>query len=243
MMRKIFSLFALSISLQLFSADIKSIDIVTDEWENCTNKDGTGLYIDILKEVFQPEGITVNVKFEPYSKAIETLSKGKADLTIGTYKDEVENAVYPKWHFGADDVVACFMKGKIKNWAGEKSLEGKKVVWMREYDYNEYISVKMEELENVDKRESGINLILKDRADFFLDNQTDLLKTIKSMNLDITKFEIKLVKYIDLYMCFANNDRGKQLASIWDKNFQKLLNSGKIKELFKKWGMLFTYNF
>lgn len=235
-------LFSLSL-VSLFSQEIKSIEVYTDKWEKCTNEDGTGLYFDILRTVFEPEGIKIVYKIVPYSKAVDSVTKGKADVALAVYEGEIENAIFPKWHFSADDIVACYIKGKLKEWEGERTLEGKKVSWMREYAYNEYLDVKMKISEIVDKRENGINLLLKDRLDFFLDNEMDLKATISDMKLDMNKFEIKLVKYLNLYIAFVNNERGKKLAEVWDKKFPEYLRTGKIKVLFKKWDGLMWYNF
>ncbi|HOV15660.1 MAG TPA: hypothetical protein PK771_15335, partial [Spirochaetota bacterium] len=76
----------------LFSQEGKQILIVTDEWEGTTNKDGTGLYFDIIREVFKEDGYTFNIKFYPYARSVYLLERKEADLVIGPYKDEVKNA-------------------------------------------------------------------------------------------------------------------------------------------------------
>jgi len=54
---------------------------------------------------------------------------------------------------------------------------------------------------------------------------------------------MKFVMGIKMYMCFVNNERGKELSLIWDKRMKKLIENKKILELFKKYNMMNEYSF
>jgi polar amino acid transport system substrate-binding protein len=200
------------------------------------------LYFDIIRAVFEPEGVKVSRQLMPYARAVETVQTKKADAVVGTYADEVDGAVYPKWHFSADDVSALTLKGGAVKITGEKSLQGKRVAWLRGYDYDDYIEQKMT-VTVLDKRDNAINMLLRKRIDVFLDNPADTTATIEEMKLDMAKFDLKVIKYLDLYLAFAGTDKGRALAKIWDKNFKKLLDSGKLKVMFKKYDMMSVYHF
>ncbi len=73
-------IFNLSIGF-VFSQNISEITVVTEEWEDCTNKDLSGLYFDILREVFEPEGISLNIRFEPYARSLETIKSNRPILS------------------------------------------------------------------------------------------------------------------------------------------------------------------
>lgn len=233
---------ALAAGAPVFGQNITSISIVTEEWEDCTNADGSGLYFDIIRAVFEPEKIKVSFQLMPYARAVETVQGKKADAVVGTYADEVDGAVYPKWHFSADDVSALTLKGGPVKIADEKSLAGKRVAWLRGYDYGDYIDQKMT-VTVLDKRDNAINMLLRKRIDVFLDNPWDTAATIEEMKLDMDKFDLKVIKYLDLYTAFAGTDKGRALARIWDRNFKKLLDSGKLKSLFEKYDMMDVYHF
>lgn len=246
MLRVKFFTFLLIFNLSIvfvFSQNISEITVVTEEWEDCTNKDLSGLYFDILREVFEPEGISLNVKFEPYARSLETIKSKSADIVVGVYKDELENVIYPKLHFGADDVVVCFMKEKNIRWNGEATLKDSVLSWIRKYNYNEYLSIKPKRIEIVDKRDSGIKMMMKKRVDFFIDNSYDMEATIEEMGLDRSLFDIKFIKFLNLYFCFVNDEKGKRLANMYDKNFKTLIQNGKIKKLYEEYEMLANYNF
>jgi polar amino acid transport system substrate-binding protein len=238
----IIALFVLAAALPAFSQKITSINLVTEEWEDCTNADGSGLYFDIFRAVFEPEGIKVAYQFMPYARSVETVQAKKADAVVGTYKDEVEGAVYPKWHFSADDVSALTLKGGPVKIANEKSLQGKRVAWLRGYDYDDYIDQKMT-VTVLDKRENAVNMLLRKRIDVFLDNPWDTTATIEEMKLDMKQFDLKVIKYLDLFLAFSGTEKGRALAKIWDKNIKKLIDSGKLKALFEEYDMASVYHF
>jgi polar amino acid transport system substrate-binding protein len=244
-MKLTYFIFIISIMLVPFSAyseKIDSINIATEEWEDCTNSDLTGLYFDIIRAVYDPEKIKLNAKILPYARSVEEVKSKKADAFIGSYINEVKSVLYPKWHFSADDVEACFLAGSGKSWAGEKTLAGKKVAWLREYNYDKYLAPALSPV-IVDKRENAINLLLKNRIDYYLDAKSDIEATIEEMGLDRKKFDIRLIKYLNLYVCFADTPKGKSLRTIWDKNMEKLIKSGMLKPIFEKWDSLDLYNY
>ena len=71
-----------------YGQDITSIDLVTDQWDDCTNADETGLYFDIVRAVYEPEGINVNIQFASYDESKEIVLGGKADALIGPYPEK-----------------------------------------------------------------------------------------------------------------------------------------------------------
>jgi polar amino acid transport system substrate-binding protein len=233
-------IFCLFSGFALFSQQ-DTLSVVTEEWEDCTNKDETGLYFDIIREVFSP-AYAIKIGIMPYTQSIKKVQDKNADMFLGSYLDEVTKVIYPKWHFAADDITVVYLKDSIKKWDGEKSLAGKKVAWIRGYTFNDYIKVKMT-VSIQDKRDFAINMLTKKRIDFFIDNLSDITSTIEGMKLDTGRFKTDLLMHLDLYIGFIDSDRGKSLAAFWDREFGKKVKNGKIKELFKKWDQLYDYNF
>jgi len=226
----------------------KTILVVTESWQNGTNVDGTGLYFDIIRAIYEPKGYTVKYKIMPYNRSTNLVKKGDADIVIGVYAGELDGVLFPKWHFSSDLISAFFLKGS--SWEGEKSLNNKKVVWMRGYSYDSYISTPMK-FSEVDDRAIALQLLKSKRIDYFLDSPDDTLDFIKSSSsskspklvFTPSDFEVKKVKALNMYTCFVKSEKGAHLVKLWDKEIQKLISSGKIKELFKKWDQIDYYNF
>jgi len=228
--------------ISVFGEDIKQITIASEEWENNTNNDGTGLYWDIIRKIFDFEDIKLQIKIVPYARSVHMVKTQNADAWVGSYINEEPLALYPKWHFDADIVSALFNKNKFTNWQGMASLNNKKVGWVRGYDYNQYINVKME-IHEVNSRESGLKLLAKDRLDVLLDAIVEIQNALNNkefltqIGFNKDEFRIEKLLQLNLYLAFANNERGKHFSAIWDKNFPILLKNGTIKALFDKYKM------
>jgi len=236
----IFSFF-LSVNC-VFGADIKQLNVASEEWENNTNKDGTGLYWEIIRKVYEIDNIKLKIKIVPYARSVHMVKTQKVDAWVASYIDEEPFPIYPKWHFDADVVSALFKKNKFPEWKGVKSLVNKKVGWIRGYDYNEYIDVKMT-IDELSSRKSAFGVLLKDRIDVFLDalveikNELSKKDYLNKIGFHINDYRVEKLLQLNLYLAFAKNDRGKQLSKIWDKNFPVLLKNGTIKKLFDKYQM------
>ncbi len=221
------------------SEPISKIELTSEEWEGDTNPDGTGLYWDLIRSIYEPVGIEVNFKIVPYERSIHLVKQQKADAWVGSYRDEEEFALYPQWHFDADVVTAIFMQDRFPNWAGETSLKEKNVGWIRGYSYDEYLEtpVKKHELNN---RKSGLSMVSMGRLDAFLDAEADLKDALKKPEIqknigDTNKIRMEKVMQLNLYLGFADSDRGRQLMQIWDDRFPELLKTGVIRKLYTKW--------
>ncbi len=229
----------------VFADDIKTFYVVCDEWEGYTNKDGTGAYWEIVKAVYEPLGIKVKTRVMPWKRAVVTVVNKRADALLGDYyyKDkEGKEYLYPKWHISIEDpIVAVFKKGTIKDWEsrGIKSLAGKRVVWLRGYDFDKTLlnGIGVEKHE-VTKHIQGIGMVDIGRMDVFLDYRYDTTPVAKKAGIDLDKhYETKIAKPGDkLFVAFANTGRSKKLIKIFDERITKLAKSGKIAKIYLKWG-------
>ena len=231
--KKIFILLLL-LNFQLFATQTpKEIFIVTESWEDLTNKDGTGLYFDLARMIYEPAGISVKIKIYPYKRSSRMVEKKRADIWLGSYLDEEDYAIYPKYYFDHDIVTAMFKKEKFPNFDGVNSLKDENVCWMRGYDYDEYITVPIKKNERND-RKSILDSLEKDRFDIFLDAKFDMSDAIERFNFDTTEYGFYEILRFKLYPAFRNDERGKRLKDIWDRNFKAVLDDGSLKKLYIK---------
>lgn len=222
--------------------NITHIVLASEEWEGATNKDGTGLYWDIFRAVYEPENIKVQTEIRSYSGSVELVKQQKADALVGAYKDEVAGALFPQAYFGTDVVQAVFKKGKVPEFKGQETLSGKNVAWIKGYAYNEYLDVPVVKNE-FDQREDALRVLDRDRVDFFLDARDEIHDVVEKGLLDPGKYEIVTVLKLKLYLAFANNGKGQKLKEIFDTRFPQLVASGEIKKLYEKWNAADSYDF
>ncbi len=44
---------------------IKTVNVVAEHWPDYTNRDGSGVYFELVKAVFEPQGIQVSTQILP----------------------------------------------------------------------------------------------------------------------------------------------------------------------------------
>lgn len=54
----------------------RQIHLVSEEWLDYTNADGTGVAWDVLRKVFEPAGVKVLTQSAPYSRAVGLVKRG-----------------------------------------------------------------------------------------------------------------------------------------------------------------------
>lgn len=237
-MKKLFITILLSVmALQyaLSQEEITHINVASEEWEGATHKDGSGFYFDLLRAVYEPLGIAVRPNVVPYSRSVKLVESYRADCWVASYLHEEEFPVYPKNHFDLDIVSVLFKSEKTPNWQGELSLEGKRVGWVRGYNYDEYFSVPVQKVE-VNNRKSAMSMLKMDRVDFFADAEMEIQAAINRQEFDMTGFQLETLFRLKLYMAFANNKRGIKLAHLWDQQIEALQQSGALRTLYEKAG-------
>ena len=202
--------------LQLLSAQtLKEINVVSESWPSLTNKDGSGLYFDIVRMVYEPLNIKVKIKIYPYARASMMVDKKLADVWLGSYLDEEDYAIYPKYSFDQDVVTAMYKKEKFPSFKGLEDLRNKNVCWVRGYGYDKYIEVPMLKNERND-RKSILHSLQKDRFDFFLDDKYDMQEAITRLKFDTSGYSfVELLKF-NLYPAFRDDAKGKELNAIWN---------------------------
>ena len=225
---------------EALTTNVKDISVVSEPLPGLTNEDGTGLYWDILRAIYEPAGIAVKFEAVPLKRAQMMIGDQSADAMLGHYRGDSKDFIFPQWHYSAQNICAIFKKGRL-NWNGQHSLVGKRVAWIRGAEYDKYLSVPVVGDEKSDH--VGPLLMLNvDRIDVFLDDRAELLKTfqvsadrLKKEGFASENFQIEDVLELKLYPAFADTPRGRKLAEIFDDRMPQLLSSGKLEALFKQW--------
>ena len=141
----LFSLFLMSYGQTNAQTDppaYNEIKLVSDSWHNLTMENGTGLYFDLIRKVYEPMGIKISIKIVPYARSVDMVKTGAADAWVASFMNEQPFPLYPKWHFDRNKQMVLYSKSSGTTFSGMKSLENKKVVWLRGFNLDKYLSVK-----------------------------------------------------------------------------------------------------
>jgi len=220
---------------------ITTIHVVTPAWVNQTHEDGTGLFFEILRKVYEPVGITMQFEIVPWKRAKMMIDTNQADARLAIVRTGSEQLM-PQYPLYVDYTVAIFKKENIREWKGIKTLDGKHAVWMRGYNYqNNFpfrnITLKWGEINNPDQ---AWQMLEKDRTDVYIDALIDVKPYIKQHNIDMTPYRLEILYRRNAYVEFAHSQRSEKLIEIYDRRILELLNSGELENMFEKWGVPFT---
>jgi len=227
--------------LRTADSDSNEINIVGLGLEGLIDESGLGLYGDILRAVYEPLGILVEFIDVPAKRAMIIIQNNEADAMLGSLKGEVENVLYPQWHYSADIVSVIYKKNKFQNWQGQETMKNNDVGWIRGYNYERHLYIPVNKSE-VEKTYQSLLMLTKDRVQFTLDNRFNLKNVLTRNKARLLKegfeereYQIQELIRIKQYLAFANTEKAASFRKIFDERIPQLLHSGELKSMFEKW--------
>lgn len=214
------------------------IRLVSEEWADYTNADGTGVAWDVMRKVFQPAGVEVVPQSAPYSRAIGLVKRGEADAWVGSYKDESEDNLYPRWHFDVDHIYALGLASKPAPTLA--TIGDYRLAWVRGYAYGKYLP-RVREYREIQRREGILPMLEHDRVDFYVDAMTEVDYVI-GQSSQPDRFRRTHVVELPMYLAFARSERGEALRDVFDKRMAELVRSGELKPIFERWKQPYPFD-
>ena len=207
------------------------IMLASEEWNDYTNKDGTGLAWDVLRQVFEPAGIKVQTRSVPYTRSVGLAQRGEVDGWVGSYRDEAEGVLYPHWNFDSDHIYALGLASTPAPTVA--TLGNYRLAWVRGYKYEEYLP-NVHRFNQIERRDGILPMLQHARADFYIDALTEA-KYVLNQAGDPSKFALTHIAELPLYIGFADNERGRALMGVFDQRMAALVKSGELKAIFEHW--------
>jgi polar amino acid transport system substrate-binding protein len=217
-----------------YASDIKRIKIVSQEWLGYTNGDGTGLYWEIVKAVFQPLNVPLTLEVLPWKRAKHLVRKQEASAYLGDYfYPNADAFLYPQWHLSVEeDVIVVFARGSL-DWEDQQlsSLVNKKVAWIRGYGFEKgFLKDIPLELVEVDSAEQGMKLLKKGRVSALIDYPSSMASSeLLATDAFVTEVAKKGEK---LYVVFSNTESSNTLIEMFDTHMPQLIQSGELKQIY-----------
>jgi polar amino acid transport system substrate-binding protein len=207
------------------------IHLASEDWEDYTAADGHGLGWDVLREVFEPAGVKLDIRTEPYLRSIGLAQRGEVDACVGSYRDETSDLLYPHWNFDVDHIYAL---GLSSNPAPTpETLGSYRLAWVRGYDYQDHLP-NVRRYNEVLRRTGILSMLVYNRADFYIDALTEIDYVVKRAR-DPSQFRRTHIAELPLYLCFADTPRARALMALFDQRMEKLVKSGRLKSIFERW--------
>ncbi|KRP63819.1 substrate-binding periplasmic protein [Pseudomonas orientalis] len=205
--------------------------LASEEWNDYTNNDGSGLAWDVLRRVFEPAGVTLQIRSVPYTRSIGLAQRGEVDGWVGSYRDEAEHVLYPQWPFDADHIYALGLATlPTPNLA---TLGDYRLAWVRGYKYEQYLP-NVRRFNQVQRRSGILSMLQYGHADFYIEALTEA-KYVLSQAQDPALFKLTHIAELPLYVGFADTERGRALMAVYDQRLASLVKTGELKAIFDHW--------
>lgn len=220
----------------VMAADINEVVSVSPSWPTFTQKDGTGLYHEILREIFGLYGVTVRHEYAKSNRAEHLVINGQADMMTCSdiAKPPLVLGRYPMYK---NDYFVFFRKDRIGPWKGMASLSDKEILHQPSFYSEENFSVPVK-LKVVSTGCQAVDIVNLGRSDFYVDDMSLIKQSLSnaSTELDMTDFDIKRVGRRSYHPLFNTTERGKAIREMYDEGIYTLHKVGKLKPIYKKWG-------
>lgn len=214
------------------------IVLVSEHWNDYTEADGTGLGWDLMRELFEPAGIKVQARIEPYTRAVGLVQRGQADAWVGAYENEVEGTLYTKWHYDVDQIYALSLASEPAPTL--QTLGSFRLAWVRGYEYQHYLPNAMH-FNEVARRDHILPMLDHSRADLYIDAKPEIDFILRQTKLP-QRFRTTYLTTIPLYLSFADNARGRFLRDLFDRRMAQLVHSGKLRPIFAHWKQPYPFD-
>lgn len=231
-------LLSIGVCAQAGSEVPTSIRMASDVWVDRINPDGTGLSWDILRKVFEPAGVRLEMQIVPYTRSIGLVKRGEADAWVASYQNEVSGGVvYPTWHYDSDLISALSLVSKPE--PDQAQLGRSRLVWMRGYEYQRYIPG-LTHYNELQRRSGILSMLDQGHADYYIDARPEVEQVLAGAEQP-GKYRATDLLRLPLYIGFSDTPRGRALAQLFDQRMAELVKTDELHAIFERWGQHYPF--
>lgn len=195
-------------------------------WYDFTDSpDGT--YWKILERVFHGERTRFSHQITNWKRAKQLFEDRKVDILVGAYDFEVkENMLRSETHIDYEWPVSAYGKDLDKL---KQQLAGKlpaSVCYPLGYDFTEWLPENINNYEVTDFIDCE-RLFMADRVDILMNYSIDLLPEVAEQFPSVEVMEGR-----PLFLVFRDDERGRQLKEIFEREFHQLIASGRLADYY-----------
>ena len=214
------------------------IHLASEDWEDYTAADGHGLGWDVLRQVFEPAGVKLDIRTEPYVRSMGLAERGEVDACVGSYRDESDELLYPRWNFDTDHIYALGLTTSPV--PTRETLGNFRLAWVRGYDYQHYLP-NVRRYNEVLRRTGIVSMLTQNRADFYIDALTEVDYVVRRAK-DPSQLRRTHIAELPLYLCFAKTAKARSLMALFDQRMEQLVKSGELKPIFERWKQPYPFD-
>lgn len=220
----------------LHTAKIPVITVVAPDWDGFTSPNGEGLYWDILRAIYEPEGTKLKIATAPWNRAMKMVTKYRTYLAIpGEYRDTEENLIFPRYPLEKEKMVTVTLKSSGYNLTTLESLRGLKVSWRKDYDLldPDESGIKLDEFRDI---ADGLREVMSKKVDALIDEPDEVDSGLQEAGLN--KADFNIIPYSEsqyVYLGFHPGIISERLIEIYNRRTEELVKSGEMAKIYGKW--------
>lgn len=212
---------------------LSTVHISTEQWQGFTHPDYSGAYFDLIRLLFQPHQLQLEVTFTNYNRALNLVRQHKADMTLAVSGHNGAGMLLSERPIDQDKIVAIYHP-QLHQLNSVADLKPLRLAWNLAYDFGAILGLSSVGYEVVSVQ-SGVELALKQRIDVYLAEQSQIEHYVASGQLLLAPLVAKPIAADNIYVAFADTAEGRQLKCIWDQRFNALLASGELQQLYQRY--------
>ncbi|MFT7128817.1 MAG: polar amino acid transport system substrate-binding protein [Gammaproteobacteria bacterium] len=213
----------------------ETISLCSMERPGLSQKDGTGYYWDLLRAIYQTEGIELEHHSAPFKRCLLLVERKRVDGAVAVFHstERSEKFIYPISRLNFSSYGLTYLKetslDKIENVNGKVGI-------VRGYDFSAWLPSNVM-LEPLNSNVQAIGMLKLKRIKYHADDLQDVLLTLKKVGERADQFFFKPFHTKNLYVPFTKNARGQKLADAFDKGLRIVSQSGELEKLIEKHGI------
>ncbi len=203
-----------------------------------------GFTIDILRSIFEPQGIRVRLVNENYARALQDVREGRHGATPSTFKEEAPGFVFPKTPISRNQF--CFYTAPEQRWSytGVASLKGQRVGIVKGYSYggklDRAIAAKAAQFDvsvGEDITHRMARMVMSQRLDSFVEDES-LVQYILSTHpeLKLRNAGCEPARYAYLALSPARKSSATY-ARAFDEGIRRLRANGQLERIMANYGL------
>lgn len=238
-------LFALAVAPLASAAD--DLVLVADEWcpYNCApDSDRPGYMVEIAREAFAAQGITVRYEVVNWARAVIEARDGRYDGIIGAFHGDAPDFVFPSESLGVSGNAFFIRRDDDWRYAGPDSLRQRRVGIIRGYDYGG-LTGPLQTYAILDivggdhALEINIRKLLLGRIDTFVEDVSVARYQMEQMQIQTAiRMLPGSLRYVDVFIAFspaksASADRARHLSDM----IGRMRADGRLQRIMAVYGL------
>lgn len=212
------------------------IMLSTENWPGFTNADYSGAYFDLVNLLLPKQQFALKVRFTIFSRALYDIEQKSADIALAiSIADSKKDILLSANPMDQDRIVALYNPGRFTI-TNIDDLRELRLAWNLAYDYGRILDIDSKGYEVINTQQ-GIDLVDKNRVDAYL-AELSLLQNY-DRKIKLLSLTWKPISTDNVYVGFADNDKGRYLKCYWDNAFNAALENGSLQKLYESYPDMF----